>query len=293
METAIISGKGGTGKSCIAAAFATLENSVVLADCDVDAANLYILFNPEVTENLAFTGSKEASIQDDLCDNCGICMEYCRFNAISVAGGRVTISEIFCDGCGLCAKVCPREAMIMKENRNSRLYSGNFRYGKMVYGQLAPGEENSGKLVSLVRTKARLLASQNNMNIILDGPPGIGCPVISSISGVDKVVIVTEPSMSGLHDLKRIGELCKPMHSKVYVIINKYDLYDGINPEVEAYCHQNGFALAGKIPYNKMVVEAMIHCKTIVEWAPDSNVAYALDETFNNIFNTNESPVRA
>jgi MinD superfamily P-loop ATPase len=285
METAIISGKGGTGKSCIAAAFATLEKKLVLADCDVDAANLYILFDPLCEEEQAFTGSREAVLNAALCDTCGICRDYCRFGAISLVSGRLMISEIFCDGCGLCERVCPQKAIVMKENSNSRLITGAFRYGTMVYGKLAAGEENSGKLVSLVREKARDLAKRDNMSIILDGPPGIGCPVIATITGVGKVVMVTEPSISGIHDIKRIGGLCQSLNLPVFVIINKYDLHAGKSRELEDYCDMNNFILAGKIPYDPLVIEAMVQCKSINEWAPDSTVATAVEKAYKLIIN--------
>jgi MinD superfamily P-loop ATPase len=193
MEIAIISGKGGTGKSSISAAFATLNGDVVLADCDVDAANLYLLFSPTHEEEIVYIAGHKAVINYDLCTNCGICENYCRFDAISVINNKVVISAISCDGCFLCSRICPVNAIKMVQNDKSRMYIGSFRNGKMVYGRLAPGEENSGKLVNMVRENAKQTADENDLEtIILDGPPGIGCPVISTITGVDKVVIVTE-----------------------------------------------------------------------------------------------------
>jgi len=155
MEIAIISGKGGTGKSSLSAAFATLNGNVVLADCDVDAANLFLIFNPVHEEEIIFTSGHKAIINYDLCSGCGLCISYCRFEAISDMNGKVIISEISCDGCFLCSRICPEKAISMLPNNKSRLYSGSFRNGRMVYGRLAPGEENSGKLVSLVREKAK------------------------------------------------------------------------------------------------------------------------------------------
>lgn len=228
MEIAVISGKGGTGKSSISAAFATLSEKVVLADCDVDAANLYLLFNPSNEEEQVYIGSQKAEINYSSCTNCGLCIDYCRFEAISFIKGKVVISEILCDGCKLCLRICPFKSITMNNNGKSRMYTGSFRNGKMVYGQLAPGEENSGKLVNMVRDKAKAIAKAENIDtIIIDGPPGIGCPVISTITGVNQVVIVTEPTISGLQDLKRTIEITSTFNLNTWVIINKYDLnYD-------------------------------------------------------------------
>ncbi|MGQ9621176.1 MAG: ATP-binding protein, partial [Bacteroidales bacterium] len=233
MEVAVISGKGGTGKSSITAAFATLENNVVLADCDVDAANLYLLFSPlNEYEEIIVSGEK-AHVNYSLCTNCGLCIDYCRFDAISVKDEKAIISEISCDGCRLCSHVCPVNAISMVSDDKSVLYSGSFRYGRMVYGILAPGGENSGKLVNMVRSKAKEESEKNIIqNIILDGPPGIGCPVISTITGVDTVVIVTEPTLSGLHDLERTIEVVNKFNVKKYVIINKYNLNISLSSEI-------------------------------------------------------------
>ncbi|MDD4149472.1 MAG: 4Fe-4S binding protein, partial [Bacteroidales bacterium] len=186
MEIAVISGKGGTGKSCISAAFASMFANTMLVDCDVDAANLHLLFNPEIENEEVFIGAESAVIDYDKCTNCGLCAEYCRFDAISFVDKIITINEVFCDGCRLCSRICPEEAISMVESDKSRLYSGNYRYGKMVYGILGPGEENSGRLVNLVRDKAKEIAEKEGIDtIIIDGPPGIGCPVISTVTGVD------------------------------------------------------------------------------------------------------------
>lgn len=288
METAIISGKGGTGKSSVAAAFAALADEVVVADCDVDAANLYILFHPENIEHRSFTGSREAVIDDTICDGCGLCVDYCRFDALSMAAGHAIVLGVFCDGCGLCARVCPQHAIEMEENCESTLCSGNFRYGQLVYGRLAPGEENSGKLVSMVREKARQHARDRRMNnIIIDGPPGIGCPVIASITGVDQVVIVTEPSKSGMLDLKRIWSLCKSFRLPAYVLINKYDLHIAQSKEIEAFCKANGIRLAGRISFDPIIVDAMVHCKTVTEWVPGSGIVSEIKTAYRKIFQEN------
>ncbi len=286
MEIAIISGKGGTGKSSISAAFATLSEQVLLADCDVDAANLYIIFNPTHSEEQVYIAGQTAVINYDKCTQCGLCMDYCRFDAISNNNGRIEISETSCDGCQLCSRVCPQNAIIMVDNDKSRMYSGDFRNGKMVYGRLAPGEENSGKLVNMVREKAKQVATENNLkNIVIDGPPGIGCAVISSITGVDHVLIVTEPTISGLHDLKRTLEMVSKFNLKPWVLVNKFDLNADMTNEIEMYCTQNNVSIAGRLPFDSVVVDAMVNCKSIIEWAPDSEFSKELSSIFKRITN--------
>ncbi len=285
MEIAVISGKGGTGKSSISAAFATLNKKVVLADCDVDAANLHILFDPTHEEEEIYISGELAVIDYDKCTNCGLCISYCRFDALDYNDENlVEVDDIYCDGCQLCFRVCPEEAIEMVKNDKSRMYSGTFRNGKMVYGKLAPGEENSGKLVSRVREKAKEIAQNHNLEtIIIDGPPGIGCAVISSITGVDYVIVVTEPTISGLHDLKRTLEITEKFSVKTRVIINKNDLNFQVSKEIENYCSSRNIPVIASLPFHPQVVEAMINKKSIVEFAPNSLVAKQLEEVFISI----------
>ncbi len=284
MEIAVISGKGGTGKSSISAAFATLNGKVVLADCDVDAANLYLIFNPSHEEEVVYISGSKAVIDYSLCTNCGICLDYCRFGAISLVNDKVTISEIACDGCVLCSRICPENAIAMVANDKSRMYSGSFRNGKMVYGRLSPGEENSGKLVNMVREKAKQLSKENGIEtIILDGPPGIGCPVISTLTGVDKVVIVTEPTISGLHDMKRLAGIVQKFNLKAYVIINKYDLNITISTRIKKWCKENDITISGQLPFDKNMVEAMVMGESITEFNPDINISKKIKIIWNKI----------
>ena len=283
MEIAVISGKGGTGKSSLVAAFASLSEKVVLADCDVDAANLYILFDPSHDEEEVFVSGQKAVIEEDICTSCGLCINYCRFDAIGEKDGRVKIFETACDGCGLCEKVCPLEAIEMVNEDKSRMYSGSFRHGKMVYGRLAPGEENSGKLVNMVRAKAKKIAGDCQLDILIDGPPGIGCAAISAITGVDKVLIVTEPSVSGLHDMKRTLEITDYFGLGTSVIINKYDLNECLSSEIEHYCRNRDISIAGKIPFNRLMVDAMINCKSVVEFVPEDELTQIIKESFQTI----------
>ncbi len=286
MEIAIISGKGGTGKSSISAAFASLGKKVVLADCDVDAANLHILFHPSNEEENIYISGYKAIINNLLCTKCGLCAEICRFSAINFNEESGWIDDIACDGCKLCSRICPEKAIHMEVNDKSRMYSGTFRYGKMVYGSLAPGEENSGKLVNMVRRKASMISKNENINnIIIDGPPGIGCAVISSITGVDTVVIVTEPTISGLHDLKRTIEITSLYNIKTWVIINKFDLNYTISNTIENYCSDNGIQVAGKLGFEPLVVEAMVNCKNIIEYEPDCELSRKITEIWNLINN--------
>ncbi len=284
MEIAIISGKGGTGKSSISAAFATLSEKVVLADCDVDATNLYILFNPDVEGEEIYIGSQKAVIDYSKCINCGLCIEYCKFDAIYYSDQKITISPINCDGCKLCSRICPNKAITMIDNDKSRMYYGSFRNGKMVYGKLAPGEENSGKLVNIVRDKAKKLAKANNINtIIIDGPPGIGCPVISTITGVDYVIIVTEPTLSGLKDLQRTLELTTKFNLNTVIIINKFDLNIKITEKIENFCKKSNIKIIGKLAFDPQVVAAMINCKSIIEWQPASDLSSQIKLIYNNL----------
>jgi MinD superfamily P-loop ATPase len=289
MEIAIISGKGGTGKSSISAALATMDRRVVIADCDVDAANLYLLFQPNHEREEVFIGSYKAEVDDSRCTGCGICMDYCRFEAISMVDGKAAISEVSCDGCYLCSAICPEKAISMKGNDKSRLYSGSFRNGAMVYGRLAPGEENSGKLVSLVRERAREAAEKNHLDtIILDGPPGIGCPVVSTITGVDRVIIVTEPTISGLLDLQRVAEVVLSFNLRSHVIINKYDLNLGMSAAIETWCHDREIEISGRIPFDQEMTAAMVHQKSIVEWNPESQVSEDLGMIWRKILSCHE-----
>lgn len=286
MEVAVISGKGGTGKSFVSAAFATLQPNVMLADCDVDAANLYLIFNPTIHEEQVFVSGQKAVIDKDICTECGICIEYCRFDAISEINGEVLISETSCDGCQLCARICPSKAISMVKEDKSRLYAGDFRNGKMVSGRLSPGEENSGRLVDVVREKAKAMAKESGIEtIIIDGPPGIGCPVISSVTGVDRVVVVTEPTLSGLHDLKRTLEVTSNFGIRTQVIINKFDLNEDMAATIETYCSEQGIAVTAKLPFDPKVVEAMVQCKSIVEYAPESEVTNLIRMAYNAINN--------
>jgi MinD superfamily P-loop ATPase len=286
MEIAIISGKGGTGKSSICAAFATLNKNVVVADCDVDSANLYLLFNPAQEEKEIFMSGHKAVIIRSKCTNCKICMEYCRFDAIFLKDDEVNISEIACDGCFLCSRLCPENAIKMVRGNKNYMYSGSFRNGKMVYGRLTPGEENSGKLVNMVRQKAKEIQKTNEIeNIILDGPPGIGCPVISTITGVDKVLIVTEPTISGMNDLERVIGTVIKSDRKLSVIINKSDLNTSMTNRIIDWCDKKEIQTEGMLPFDSKMVESMLQGKSITEYDPDCESSKKIKKIWAKILN--------
>ena len=284
-EIAILSGKGGTGKSSISAALATLASRIVVADCDVDAANLHLILKPENYREEIYISGQKAIIDPEKCTNCGACLSFCRFNAVMQKNGNYEISETACDGCQLCSRVCPSNAITMIDRNKSRWYAANISNGKMIHARLAPGEDNSGKLVNVVREEARKSALEMDTDIILiDGPPGIGCPVISTLTGTDKVLLVTEPTKSGLHDLERIVELVTQFRIQGYIVINKYDLNNRISKEIEEWSTMMKIPVIGKIPFDKLVVDAMVNCESIIDWAPESIVSNEIKSIWNQLF---------
>ena len=265
----IISGKGGTGKTVITASFASLAKNKVMADCDVDAADLHLLLAPSIKERHEFRSGKTAIIEKERCIQCGKCLEVCRFNAVSK---DFKVDPIACEGCAFCSFACPVSAIKMKENLSGEWFVSLTRFGPLVHARLGVAEENSGKLVSLVRQQAKELAERNNCDwVIIDGAPGIGCPVIASLSGIDCAVVVTEPTLSGLHDADRVIGVAGHFGVLVKLIVNKYDLNVDMTGKIEEYCRKNDIDLIGKIPFDKSVVEAMVRGKTIIEH-PDGKV---------------------
>ncbi len=286
-EVVVLSGKGGTGKTSLSAAFATMGEAKMLADCDVDAANLYLVLQPETCYEEAFNTGYKAVIDTAVCTNCGTCMAYCRFEAISCVEGVVRIEETSCDGCRLCTRVCPVEAISMKPSMKSKWFVGTFRNGGMVHARLAPGEDNSGKLVDVVRQVAVNEAWESGFHsIVIDGPPGTGCPVISSVTGTRLAVVVTEPTRSGLHELKRILELIRSFSVEACVVINKFDLNGSMSDEIEVYCRELQVPVVGRIPFDSNVVMAMVHCRSVVEFAPDSSASVEMRSIFSRVFDT-------
>lgn len=285
MEIAFLSGKGGTGKSSICAAFISLAKKVIAVDCDVDAANLYLIFPPKNTVETNYISGKNAIIHQDKCSQCGLCKELCQFDAINIVNGKFEIDTVSCDGCALCFRQCPEKAIEMIESDDSKLYFGDFRNGSIIYGRLSPGEENSGKFISVVRALAKEKSKELGLdNIIIDGPPGIGCPFMSTITGVDKVVVVTEPSMSGLVDLKRTIDVAKSFMQEIYVIINKYDLNLELTNQIKDYCLGMDIDIIACLPFDKEVVDAMIRSKTIIEYNSESDISQRIREAYQIVF---------
>jgi len=274
-QLTVLSGKGGTGKTTITASLAVLARNAVLADCDVDAPDLHMLLHPEVIKTQEFKGSKLAVIDKTKCDNCGFCREKCRFDAITEA---IEVDPVACEGCGVCAAICPADAITMTERVSGYAYISKTRYGFMAHALLSPGESNSGKLVSLVRQNARILSEKEKSDlIIIDGPPGIGCPVIASVTGVDVGLVVTEPTMSGIHDLQRALQLLAHFSVTPLVCVNMYDINKDNTDKILRFCKENSIEVVGRIPFNPKVTEAMVNGKTIMEYAPESDVAKEIE----------------
>jgi len=262
-QLAIVSGKGGTGKTTIAAAFASLAKNKVMVDCDVDAADLHLLLQPKVLSQEKYFGGKSPKVDLDKCTQCGLCTEVCRFKAIN--NGIVDL--VSCEGCGFCSHVCPKDAITMEEAFSGDWFVSNTPYGPFVHARLGIGEENSGKLVTVVRKKAMEIAKEKNLGLILiDGPPGIGCPVAASLTGVNLVLAVTEPTLSGIHDLERILKLSDHFKIPSTVCINKFDINLENTQHIVSYCENNSSKIIGKIPYEPKVVEALVNRKTVMDY---------------------------
>jgi MinD superfamily P-loop ATPase len=263
-EILILSGKGGTGKTTIVGSFAALAREKVLADCDVDAADLHLLLSPSQKEQNEFWSGQVACIDEEICTECGLCQDVCRFNAIK----DFRVDPVSCEGCGFCSHICPVEAITMKESMSGYWFISNTKYGPLVHARLGIAQENSGKLVAVVRQEAKKIAEERDLGyIISDGPPGIGCPVISSLSGVSLALLVTEPTLSGMHDLERVIGVCQHFGVPALVCINKYDLNEENTQQIETDCLSQGVEVAGKIPYDNVVTESIVKGIPVVEYS--------------------------
>jgi len=270
-ELVVISGKGGTGKTSLTACFTALAKSVVISDCDVGAADLHLVLSPQIKERGFFSGGVEAKINQDVCVQCGKCKEACRFSAIKEyeekGKRRYVIDKVACEGCGVCELVCDHNAVETKSAVNGEWFMSGTRCGPMSHAKLGVAEENSGRLVTLVRDKAALLAGQNKINeAIMDGAPGTGCPVISSITGADYALAVTEPTVSGIHDLERILQVIGHFGVKSGVVVNKYDLNEEITQKIRELAKQYNSEFIGVIPYGKEVTMAQMRKLSVVEY---------------------------
>lgn len=270
-ELVVISGKGGTGKTSLLASFAVLAGQAVLADCDVDAADLHLVLTPTIRRRETFRSGHEAVIIPELCRGCGKCRELCRFAAVNrdEGNGRGPVYRIdpaTCEGCGVCVDHCPAEAIQFPERVCGEWYLSDTRCGPMVHARLQAAAENSGKLVSTVRREAQGEAKAGGYGLILvDGPPGIGCPVIASITGASAVLIVTEPTVAGVHDLERVLTLCRHFRIPAAVCVNKWDLNQGMTERIEALAREKGARVTDRIPYDQTVTLAQVQARAVVE----------------------------
>ncbi|MCU0846479.1 MAG: ATP-binding protein [Spirochaetes bacterium] len=264
-ELVVISGKGGTGKTSIAAAFSFLAVNKVMADCDVDAADLHLVLNDTIIESGEFIGGKKALIDAESCNRCGLCVSYCRFNAIH---DLYKVDDLSCEGCGVCAFFCPSKSIEMNDHISGRWYISKTPYGPLVRAKLGIAEGNSGKLVTILRQKAREIAYKKSHNlIIVDGSPGTGCPVIATITGATHVLIVTEPTVAGIHDLNRILELTRHFRVQTSVCVNKADINCEKKHEINELCRTNDVQMLMEIPYDIDVIHAQIAGKSVVEYS--------------------------
>ncbi len=279
-EISVISGKGGTGKTSLTGCFAALSTDSVFADCDVDAANLSLIMQPALLEWHNFRASKKAFINHDKCTGCNLCRELCRFDAISNA---FEVDPLSCEGCGVCYHSCPEEAIVYEEVISGQWFISQTSHGTLVHARLGIAEENSGKLVALVRNNAREIANEESkQRIIIDGPPGIGCPVIASLAGVSVALVVTEPTLSGVHDMERVLSVCRHFQVPALVCINRYDVDEENTCKIEEYCNSCKVPVAGKVPLDRKVTEAMLQGVSVVEYG-DSPAVKSINETWEQV----------
>lgn len=280
-ELVILSGKGGTGKTSLTAEFAAISDNRVLCDADVDAADLHLLMNPDIKQRTDFKGGGLAVINSDKCTECGLCIDLCRFDAIK---DNFEVNEIECEGCGVCVDLCPEKAIDFPVKTCGEWYISDTRFGPMAHARLGIAEENSGKLVALVRQESRKLAEEKNMDMIItDGPPGVGCPVIASIGGSTSLLIVTEPTVSGIHDMKRVIELAAHFKVPAMVCVNKYDLNPEQTQAIEQMVRNMDVTFLGKIPFDPVFTKSMVQGKTIFEYDKESSTRQFVKNIWDGI----------
>lgn len=280
-ELVIISGKGGTGKTSLTAAFAFLSANSALCDADVDAADLHLLLAPENTACHEFQGGGQAVIQPDKCSMCGTCRDMCQWDAIDAS---FTVDPVACEGCGVCVWFCPEKAIEFPVKTCGQWFLADTRFGPLVHAHLGIAEENSGKLVTLVRQEVKKLAQRKERDLILtDGPPGVGCPVIASLGGATGLIIVTEPTVSGLHDLERVVQLAEHFKVPSVICINKSDLNGELTWQIESFAKETGLPVVGKIPFEPDFISAMVRGQTVLEYSPASPAADKIDTIWQKI----------
>ncbi len=278
-EVVVISGKGGTGKTSIAGSLAALAENAVLVDCDVDAADLHLLLKPVIRQEEEFWSGKVAGIDEKLCTQCGLCQDLCRFDAIR----NFKVDHTSCEGCGFCSRICPVSAITMKENLAGHWFISDTAYGTLVHAKLGIAQENSGKLVATVRQKAREIAETQKADFVInDGPPGIGCPVISSLTGANLALLVTEPTLSGIHDLERVLGVCRYFKVPAVVCINKYDIDEKNSRDIEDFCRTQGIDVIVKVPFDKIFIEAVNRGQPVVKYT-NNKISMILTRMWDNI----------
>jgi len=284
----ILSGKGGAGKTSLTAALAHLAAtdpdpvSLVIIDADVDAANLELVLAPNVLYQEEFWGGQIATIDAETCEQCGICKQVCRFDAIFEYDGGYSIDPIACEGCATCFFQCPSGAVTMSDQRAGTWFHSESRFGPLIHAALQPAQENSGKLIAKIRQHARTLAVEGGYDLILiDGPPGIGCPVISAVTGADLALIVAEPSMAGMHDMRRALQTTKHFGIQSLVCVNKSDLYPKGTAEIETYCCEHQVEMVGQIPFDAAITMAMMQGEPVTRYRPDASASHAISTVWD------------
>jgi len=282
-ELIVISGKGGTGKTSLIASFASLAESKILCDADVDAADLHLLMDPHISIRADFKSGHIANIDRNKCSECGLCLDLCKFSAIS---NDFKVNPIDCEGCGVCVYFCPEKAIDFPENTCGQWFYAETRFGPLVHARLGIAEENSGKLVTFVRQESKRLADKKDLDLILtDGPPGVGCPVIASIGGASAVLIVAEPTLSGIHDMERVVQLANHFNVPAMLCVNKFDLNYDLTLDIEHFAKDEGMSCLGRIPFDPIFTEAMVKGQTLIEYDRESKAGHAVKEIWNALSN--------
>lgn len=270
-QVSIVSGKGGTGKTTLSAAFSYLAQNALIADCDVDAPNLHLILKPDIVKKFDYFGSKKAFLKQDLCVQCGLCFNICRFEAIEFKDNSYKVKDYACEGCGACTIVCPTKALSLEKKLNGEFFESTTKFGYMAHALLNPGEETSGGLISEVRKLSMSIAYQKKIPlIIIDGAPGIACPATSSIVGSKYVIVVSEPTMSGLHDLKRMVDTVKHFKIPLGIVINKYDINENQSDAICHYAKEEKIEIIGKIPYDNAIVRATQQAESLINYDCES-----------------------
>jgi MinD superfamily P-loop ATPase len=285
-QIAIISGKGGTGKTTLAGSLSVLFDNHIIADCDVDSSNMHLILKPKIKETIQYKAGHKAEILESKCIGCGKCQQVCRYDAIHKRGtDKYSVDPFACEGCKACVLVCPTKAVDFVLNHPGDYFISDTKYGPFVHAELKPGEEMSGGLVAQVRKQAlKMAVDKRKAYVIIDGAPGIGCPATSSLTGTDYAILVTEPTVSGIHDMERMMEVIKHFKIPFSVVINRYDMNEEKSKEIEALCEKENIRVLGKISFDEKVNAANSNEMPVVE-VQDSRAAEAIQSIFKKLRN--------